>query len=508
MSAVNSSLDSMPQLALFEIDAKAQGHADMNVDTLGEAYCLANNALTRRSQGITLTPAWLVERMLDEVADDGFDTIIDCGAGTGRFAIAAARRFPTARVIAVEQNSDLATLLRQRLRECGLLGRVDIIAGDFRSVTIPTSGKTLFLGNPPYVRHHDIGVSWKGWYAQRMAAFGRVASKLAGLHVHFMLRAAELMRPGDALCFVTSAEWLDNGYGRAPRELLSGNSLSGNSLLAVTGLWVADSAQPVFADALVSSVVVRADRGGEAQCVRTGVIAEEALHTLHDVSLGQIAASDRWSAWCRPTLAVASTGIDLGELFRITRGQVTGLNAAWVLDRDHDDLPRTLSVASVTRAKELIDDVIASRAGVEQLRRVVSLPPDLDAVPDVHRDAVARFLQRATAMGADQTYIARHRKPWHAVAMRDPPAAFVSYMGRRPPVFRANPWRASFINIAHGLYPRQPMSAATLARLLRHLNRATDLHAGRMYGGGMAKFEPSDIARLRVPQQVLEGDEI
>jgi hypothetical protein len=27
--------------------------------------------------------------------------------------------------------------------------------------------------------------------------------------------------------------------------------------------------------------------------------------------------------------------------------------------------------------------------------------------------------------------------------------------------------------------------------------------AGRMYGGGMAKFEPSDIARLRLPAHVF-----
>ena len=89
--------------------------------------------------------------------------------------------------------------------------------------------------------------------------------------------------------------------------------------------------------------------------------------------------------------------------------------------------------------------------------------------------------------------------------MRAPPAAFVSYMGRRAPVFRANPWRASFINIAHGLYPRQAVAEPTLKRLLDHLNTSIDLHAGRMYGGGMAKFEPGDIARLRVPANLLEG---
>ena len=502
MSAMRTPLESVPQLALFENDANVDVNLDVNVDVLGEAYCIANDAQSRRVQGITLTPAWLVERMLDEVAGDGFDTIVDCGAGTGRFAIAAARRFPAARIVAVEQNPDLAALLRQRLRECGLRRRVDVIEGDFRAVQVPKVGRTLFLGNPPYVRHHDLGAPWKQWYAHRMAGFGLAASRLAGLHIHFMLRSAELMQPGDALCFVTSAEWLDNGYGRALRDLLAAGSP-----LAATGLWVADSAQPVFADALVSSVVVRADCGDQARGVRTGVIDAEMLRTLHEVPLRQLAAADRWSEWCRPTLVCTLAGIELGELFRVTRGQVTGLNAAWVLEREQADLPRTLSVASVTRARELIEDVVASRSGVEQLRRVVSLPADLEAVPDEHRDAVTRFLVRAKAMGADQTYIARHRKPWHVVAMREPPAAFVSYMGRRPPVFRANPWAASFINIAHGLYPRQAISAPTMTRLLQHLNSATDMHAGRMYGGGMAKFEPGDIARLRIPQQVLDGDE-
>ena len=489
--SVSEPLDRAAQLALFDGDARH--------DALGAAFCEDNDAQARRLHGITLTPTWLVDRMLDEVSGETFDTIVDCGAGTGRFAITAALRFSKARIVAVEQNADLIALLRQRLRECGLVERVAVIEGDFRSATIPRLGRTLFLGNPPYVRHHDIAAPWKAWYADRMATLGITASRLAGLHAHFMLRSAELMQRGDSLCFVTSAEWLDNRYGNAVRRLLGGGMG-----LSMRGLWVADPAQPVFADALVSSVVVRAERGDDRGDVRTGVIEAQALLSLHRVAADALAASERWSAWCRPTLALPAAGIELGDLFRVTRGQVTGLNAAWVLDAEQAELPRSLTVASVTRAKELIDDVVASKAGVEQLRRVAALPADLDSIATEHREGVARFLARAKAMGADRTYIAMHRKPWHVVDMREPPAAFVSYMGRRPPVFRANPWCASFINIAHGLYPRQTIGDATLARLLAHMNTGTDLHAGRMYGGGMAKFEPGDIARLRVPAHLLE----
>jgi len=48
------------------------------------------------------------------------------------------------------------------------------------------------------------------------------------------------------------------------------------------------------------------------------------------------------------------------------------------------------------------------------------------------------------------------------------------------------------------------MPGVTFKRLLEHLNTHTDMRAGRMYGGGMAKFEPSDVARLRIPAELME----
>ena len=276
------------QPGLFADIADEAGAADD--DAPGTAYCATHSAEDRRAGGITLTPAWLVERMLDlalarQSSSGRFDTVVDVGAGTGRFIVAALARFPQARGIAVELNPVLARLLRQRLRERGLSGRVDVIEGDFRAATLPLRGRALFIGNPPYVRHHDIEPVWKAWYRDGMAARGIEASMLAGLHAHFMLRAAQAMRPGDALCFVTAAEWLDNGYGSALRRLLTGPATGTDTHeIRLRSLWLASAADPVFPDALVSAVVFEAECADDDHPLQFGVLAGQQWQPVRQIS--------------------------------------------------------------------------------------------------------------------------------------------------------------------------------------------------------------------------------
>lgn len=464
-------------------------------DAEAELFCARTTPLSRREQGITFTPDWLVQTMLDHAASTGaFDTIVDAGAGTGRFALAAARRFPRASVIAVELNEDLAGVLRSKVRDAGLGARIQVIGADYRALPLEPRGRTLFVGNPPYVRHHDIAEVWKRWYHDGMQAQGIKASQLAGLHAHFMLRSMQLMRPGDALSFVTSAEWMDNGYGSALRELLTTHPAG-----RLRSLWLAPADEPVFPDALVSAVVIEAGATAGADEVQLGRLMGRRCVPTRCVDSARLRCSAQWSMLCQPGDIAAGEGIELGELFRITRGQVTGMNEAWILPADACAAMRGLAVPAVTRAREIIDGTVLVADARQRLRCVADLPVDIDVLDGEQREAADRIIERARRLGADRSYVARQRKAWFAVGMREPPAAFVSYMGRRPPVFSANPQRVSFLNIAHGLYPRQAIAMADLNRMLDHLNVHTPLYSGRVYGGGMAKFEPSDVARLRLP---------
>ena len=83
------------------------------------------------------------------------------------------------------------------------------------------------------------------------------------------------------------------------------------------------------------------------------------------------------------------------------------------------------------------------------------------------------------------------------------PQIVVTYMGRRPPVFAVNTAGASIINVAHGLYPKVPLPENSVEQLVAWLNTNVSQNSGRVYAGGLTKFEPSEVARLRIPNAEL-----
>ena len=72
-------------------------------------------------------------------------------------------------------------------------------------------------------------------------------------------------------------------------------------------------------------------------------------------------------------------------------------------------------------------------------------------------------------------------------------------MARRAPGFVCNLTKARHINIAHGIYPREPISETALTTLAEHLARKVEVESGRTYAGGLTKFEPKEMERLLVP---------
>jgi hypothetical protein len=184
---------------------------------------------------------------------------------------------------------------------------------------------------------------------------------------------------------------------------------------------------------------------------------------------------------------------------RVHRGQVTGGNSVWISGAHSEGLPHTVLAPTVTKARDLLaaGDELADN---NRLRRVVNLPVDLDELPADAMPAVQKFLKWAKRQGADQSYVALHRRAWWAVGLKDPAPLLCTYMARRSPAFVRNLCNAHHINIAHGLYPREPMDDRVLDALASWLRKHVSVDSGRTYAGGLTKFEPKEVERLWVPR--------
>ncbi len=465
-------------------------------DPLGAAFCSIRSSEVRRESGATYTPASIVEAMLAWSADQPRpDRVVDPGVGTARFLMAAGLRFRRAQLLGLEIDPLAALMARANIAAVGLSSRSRIELIDYRCNTPRFDGRTLYIGNPPYVRHHQIGTEWKQWLVEAAGGLGMKASQLAGLHVHFYLATALRALQGDHGAFITAAEWLDVNYGQLVRDLFLG-PLGGQGIVVVE-----PTASP-FPDAATTAAIVTFRVGSKPKSVKLRRVKR--MRDLVDLSGGKavrrerLEAETRWSRLTHVGRPCPAGFVELGELCRVHRGAVTGANAVFIANAASENMPERFKFRTITRAKELI---AAGRllTDASALRHVVDLPDDLDGLSDQERDLVDEFLERAKAQGAHEGYVAKNRRAWWSVGLRAPAPILATYMARRAPSFVRNVAQARHINIAHGLYPRELLAENQMTALVEYLSTGISVLDGRTYAGGLTKFEPGEMERLFVP---------
>ena len=214
----------------------------------------------------------------------------------------------------------------------------------------------------------------------------------------------------------------------------------------------------------------------------------------------------------------ASSTTTLGDFFTIKRGLATGANGFFILERKDAQsrgIPDAFLKPILPSSRLLPDSVIESKPdGFPNLARSLVLI-DCDLPEDKIRDGYAAFwsyLQEGQRRGIPSGYLASRRSPWYAQERRDPAPFLCTYMGRAG--INGNPFRffwnqscATAANVYLMLYPRGPLAAvleqepelgAVILARLQGLSAAVLTREGRVYGGGLHKLEPRELARLPI----------
>src|SRR5262249_23057786 len=181
-----------------------------------------------------------------------------------------------------------------------------------------------------------------------------------------------------------------------------------------------EPAAQVFPDAPVTWAIACFRPGGRPGSMRLRLAATpDGLGELdggRPVARARLSAAGRWGplvrgaapAGARPAGARPAGHVELGEICRVHRGQVTRASSVWVRDCGQAGARPRFRFPAVTRARELF-----GAAGVlpeaAALRVVIDLPAELDELPGPERALVRAFIARAARAGAADSYIARHR---------------------------------------------------------------------------------------------------
>ena len=129
-----------------------------------------------------------------------------------------------------------------------------------------------------------------------------------------------------------------------------------------------------------------------------------------------------------------------------------------------------------------------------------------------------RICRKAVKEHIHASYLASHRAPWYSQEQRPPAPFLCTYMGRsangrHPFRFIWNRSDATAHNVYLMLYPKSrlqealnnhPELAARVFEALQTVTPGQFISEGRVYGGGLHKVEPKELAQISA-RAVLES---
>ena len=404
---------------------------------------------------------------------------------------------------------------------------------DFTKATPPASNESkanLLICNPPYVRHHHLATEEKSRLRNLTKQItGIRLNGLSGLYCYFLLASHEWMASGGLAGWLIPGEFMDVNYGKQVKRYL----LEHVTLLRVHR-FNPDEVQ--FGDALVSSAVVwfRKEKppvGHQVEFSYGGTLAKP--ETSERIPANVLNQEAKWTKFPKAFTGrfrqePKYTNLKLSDLFNIKRGIATGANKFFILTAEQASkyrLPGEFLVPILPSPRYLTtNEIEADDNGNPILApQLFLLVCDLpENVVKANYPSLWEYLQIGEQRGINKRYLCRHRSPWYSQEHRPPSPFLCTYMGRQtqgnrnPFRFILNHSKATAPNVYLMLYPKHalerelrdnPELLKTVWQALNEISPDILMGEGRIYGGGLHKIEPKELANAQADSilKILPG---
>jgi adenine-specific DNA-methyltransferase len=402
--------------------------------------------------------------------------------------------------------------------------KLDIV--DFTKLTPPETDSiksNLLICNPPYVRHHHLSFEEK-IRLQNIVKHrtGINPNGLSGLYCYFLLLSDAWMAGNGLAGWLIPSEFMDVNYGRQLKHYL----LTRVSLIRIHRF---DPNHVQFQDALVSSAVVwfkkeKPPQHHKVEFTYGGTLNKPDI--MSSIPSKVLSVTSKWTLFPKNNHHDQSdvhqssrTSFKLSDIFEIRRGIATGANSYFILDSKQilkHELPLDFLVPILPSPRHLtMNEIYADENGNPRLDPQLYLL-HCNLVEDEIKNKYPKlwtYLEMGIRQGIHERYLCRHRSPWYSQEYRSSPPLLCTYMGRsnspvgKPFRFILNHSKAIAANVYLLLYPKPHLGHALkempslLKKIWQELNRIpaeTLINEGRVYGGGLYKLEPGELANADI----------
>lgn len=437
---------------------------------------------------------------------------LDPAIGTGSFFSAALEAFGKNH-IGVATGVELDPMFAHAAKTLWEGQGLHVIKGDFTKQRPPEERFNLVLTNPPYVRHHHLEGEEKDRLKARLAQSLHLdISGLAGLYCYFLLLCHDWMEEQGLALWLIPSEFMDVNYGVTLRRYLTERV----TLLHIHRFCPTDVQ---FTDALVSSAVVVFRKspppaGHTARFSLAGPIADPQAEA--QVSLDTLRHCRKWTQFPAATTVMDTGEPTFGDIFAIKRGLATGSNSFFILTEQEikeRHVPRQFAKPILPGPRHLAGDIVdALPNGAPDVSPRLYLIDCSEPEQRIEENwpRFYEYLKTGKAEKIHEMYLTSRRTPWYSQEQRLPAPFLCTYMGRssngkHPFRFLWNRSQATAHNVYLMLYPTGPLRAALKehpklhAHVFEALQRITPtqlITEGRVYGGGLHKVEPKELAQI------------
>ncbi|MGJ5083585.1 HsdM family class I SAM-dependent methyltransferase [Bradyrhizobium sp. HKCCYLS3013] len=449
-------------------------------------------ATKRKELGAYYTPSDLADLLADWAVTQPNQRILEPSIGEGALVRALAVRLDTrASDTIFGCEIDLSTFdkaaqsfpdLAKNFRNVDFLSQSPDDLGLFDAV----------VANPPFTRNHDLSAAVRKSLRAKPAFKGIVAGA-PGLWVYFLLHALCFLKSGGRLAFVvpSAVEFADYAQP-AVQELLKQFSAVKFARVPEAVNWEGEAQQRAI-------LILATGYGhGPADLLERGEIDRDRVFRADVTSFEPFAVD---------------SGSTLADHAVLEIGIVTGANDVFLLDQEvarASRIPSSELMPIISRARHAkglsftrSDGRDLARAGEKTL---LLLPRNSLGPPG---SPLRNYLRRISKQRRESVVWFSKRSPWWRVQIGRQCDAVFSYMNHIGPHLTLIETGVTCTNTLHRVTFKSRNLEVKRSICVAMLSTYTQLHAeriGRVYGGGVLKFELKDVKRLPiiVPQNSVD----